>query len=113
MGRRVGSCASRPRAPFANSPTYTAGRCSPVIGYGSKRRAEGDGGRLSARRRGLLEGRQELASRIQSYALTYLMQAEAPEAVDLVRESQCAKDEYGVGGSPTDEHGKVVEGVLG
>jgi len=41
------------------------------------------------------------------------MQAEAPEAVDLVRESQRTKDEYGVGRSPTDEHGKVVEGVLG
>lgn len=51
-------------------------------------------------------GGQELASRIQSYELAYRMQAEAPEAVDLARESQRTREEYGVGKSPTDEFGR-------
>lgn len=51
-------------------------------------------------------GGQELASRIQSYELAYRMQAEAPEAVDLSKESERTKEAYGVGMAPTDEFGR-------
>ena len=51
-------------------------------------------------------GGRELASRINTYELTYRMQAEAPEAVDLAKESQATQDMYGIGKSPTDEFGR-------
>ena len=51
-------------------------------------------------------GGSELASRIQSYELAYRMQAEAPEAVDLSKESASTLEEYGVGQEPTDEYGR-------
>ena len=51
-------------------------------------------------------GGQELAARIQSYELAYRMQAEAPEAVDLAKESAATLDAYGVGKEPTDEFGR-------
>lgn len=51
-------------------------------------------------------GGQELAARIHSYELAFRMQSEAPEAVDLARESQATLDLYGVGKSPTDEFGR-------
>jgi hypothetical protein len=51
-------------------------------------------------------GGYELAARINSYELAYRMQAEAPEAVDLSRETQQTLAEYGVGQQPTDEFGR-------
>jgi hypothetical protein len=51
-------------------------------------------------------GGRELATRITSYELAYRMQAAAPEAVDLSRESQRTLEEYGVGRQPTDEFGR-------
>ena len=51
-------------------------------------------------------GGSELAARIQTYELAYRMQAEAPEAVDLDKESAEMKEFYGVGKSPTDEFGR-------
>jgi hypothetical protein len=51
-------------------------------------------------------GGRELAARITSYELAYRMQAAAPEAVDLTRETQRTLDEYGVGRQPTDEFGR-------
>ena len=51
-------------------------------------------------------GGQELAARMQSYELAYRMQAEAPEAVDLSKESQLTTDAYGIGKQPTDEFGR-------
>lgn len=51
-------------------------------------------------------GGTDLASRIQSYELAYRMQSEAPEAVDLSRESQQTLDDYGVDKQPTDEFGR-------
>jgi len=51
-------------------------------------------------------GAAELASRIASYELAFRMQAEAPEAVDLTRETQETLDLYGVGQQPTDEFGR-------
>jgi hypothetical protein len=38
----------------------------------------------------------DLAARIQSYELAYRMQAAAPEALDLTRETQAVKDHYGL-----------------
>jgi len=51
-------------------------------------------------------GGEELASRIQSYELAYRMQAEAPDAVDLSRETAATQAAYGVGQKPTDEFGR-------
>ena len=51
-------------------------------------------------------GRDELAARINSFELAYRMQAEAPEAVDLSKESKGTLGEYGVGKRPTDEFGR-------
>jgi hypothetical protein len=51
-------------------------------------------------------GGVELASRINAYELAYRMQAEAPEAVDIARETQQTLDMYGVGQQPTDEYGR-------
>jgi membrane-anchored protein YejM (alkaline phosphatase superfamily) len=51
-------------------------------------------------------GALELAARSASYKLAYRMQAEAPEAVDLGKESSATKDLYGIGREPTDEFGR-------
>ena len=51
-------------------------------------------------------GGSDLAARIQSYELAFRMQSEAPEAVDLSRESQQTLDDYGVDKHPTDEFGR-------
>ncbi|MBL4886118.1 MAG: DUF1501 domain-containing protein [Planctomycetaceae bacterium] len=51
-------------------------------------------------------GGHDLAARINSYELAYRMQAEAPEAVDLSKESKQTLDDYGVGTKPTDEFGR-------
>lgn len=51
-------------------------------------------------------GGHELAARIQSYELAYRTQAEAPEAVDLAKETQVTLEAYGVGKQPTDEFGR-------
>ncbi|MFM7111396.1 MAG: DUF1501 domain-containing protein, partial [Planctomycetota bacterium] len=48
-------------------------------------------------------GGRELAARAQSYELAFKMQAAAPEAVDLARESQATLSLYGVGEKVTDE----------
>jgi hypothetical protein len=51
-------------------------------------------------------GGQELAARIASYELAYRMQAAAPEAVDLSKETKKTLEEYGIGRPPTDEFGR-------
>ena len=51
-------------------------------------------------------GGHELQSRMQSYELAYLMQAEAPEAVDLATETEATLKAYGIGSEPTDEFGR-------
>jgi hypothetical protein len=51
-------------------------------------------------------GGSDLTARIQSFELAYRMQAEAPEAVDLTRETHETLTEYGVGQQPTDEFGR-------
>jgi hypothetical protein len=51
-------------------------------------------------------GAADLAARIASYELAFRMQSEAPEAVDLTRETQETLDLYGVGQQPTDEFGR-------
>ena len=51
-------------------------------------------------------GAADLAARAQSYELAYRMQAEAPEAVDLSKETKKTLDMYGVGREPTNEFGR-------
>jgi hypothetical protein len=51
-------------------------------------------------------GASELAARTSSFELAYRMQAEAPEAVDLAKETQQTMRDYGVGQKPTDEFGR-------
>ena len=51
-------------------------------------------------------GGAELAARVESYELAFRMQAEAPEAVDLARESRQTLEMYGVDQQPTDEFGR-------
>jgi hypothetical protein len=51
-------------------------------------------------------GGHELAGRIESYELAFRMQAAAPEAVDLSKETRKTLDAYGVGRAPTDEFGR-------
>jgi len=48
----------------------------------------------------------DLDARIQSYELAYRMQAAAPEAVDLTRETQETKDLYGLGNKSTASFGR-------
>jgi hypothetical protein len=48
----------------------------------------------------------ELAARIASYELAYRMQAAAPEAVDLSRESEKTKEEYGLNRKECAEFGQ-------
>ncbi len=51
-------------------------------------------------------GDLDLAARAQTYELAYRMQAKAPEAVDLSRETATTLQAYGVGRAPTDEFGR-------
>jgi hypothetical protein len=49
----------------------------------------------------------ELEARIASYELAFRMQAEAPEAVDLTRESAATRTLYGMDEKPTAEFGRM------
>ena len=51
-------------------------------------------------------GGSELAARAASYELAFRMQAEAPEAVDLSRETMATREAYGVDREPTAEYGR-------
>jgi hypothetical protein len=51
-------------------------------------------------------GDAELAARIASYEMAFRMQATAPEAVDISRESKATLEMYGVGKDPTDDFGR-------
>ena len=62
--------------------------------------------KLNQQHRDERPGGRELEARIQSYELAFRMQAEAPETVDLDKETQATRDRYGVGKKPTDEFGK-------
>ncbi|HJM63953.1 MAG: DUF1501 domain-containing protein [Roseibacillus sp.] len=53
-----------------------------------------------------LPANSELAARIEAYELAYRMQAHAPEAVDLSRESESTRKLYGIGGGDADRFGK-------
>ncbi|MDA1015289.1 MAG: DUF1501 domain-containing protein [Planctomycetota bacterium] len=61
---------------------------------------------LNAQHLKVRPGGHELASRIQSYELAFRMQSEAPEAVDIAKESKQTLAAYGVGRQPTDEYGR-------
>lgn len=48
----------------------------------------------------------ELEARIESFELAFRMQMEAPEVMDLGRESQATRDLYGIDAGPTDSYGR-------
>lgn len=48
----------------------------------------------------------KLDARIASYELAFRMQAEAPEAVDIRKESEATRKLYGIGEQPTDDFGR-------
>src|SRR5437762_3228606 len=50
-------------------------------------------------------GDAELAARLRSYELAFRMQATAPEAVDVSKESEATKKLYGIGEKETDKYG--------
>jgi len=50
-------------------------------------------------------GDAELAARLRSYELAFRMQAAAPEAVDLSKESEATRQLYGIGEKETDKYG--------
>ena len=51
-------------------------------------------------------GDSDLEARLNSYELAFRMQTEAPEAVDLDRESEPTKKLYGIGEPMTDDFGR-------
>jgi hypothetical protein len=61
---------------------------------------------LNSRHLAARSGGAELAARAATYELAFRMQAEAPEAVDISRETQATRDMYGIGREPTDEYGR-------
>jgi hypothetical protein len=52
------------------------------------------------------EGDSALEARIASYELAYRMQSDAPDAVDLSKESEATKKLYGIGDPATDDFGR-------
>jgi hypothetical protein len=52
-------------------------------------------------------GLQELEARINSYELSFRMQAEAPEAIDLAQETEETKDLYGINDRDTATYGRM------
>lgn len=62
--------------------------------------------RLNEKHLAARPGGDELAARINSYELAFRMQTEAPEAVDLTKETEATLSMYGVGQQPTDEFGR-------
>ncbi|MFO1020530.1 MAG: DUF1501 domain-containing protein [Planctomycetales bacterium] len=63
-------------------------------------------GELNRQHLAARQGGEDLAARLASFELAYRMQSEAPEAVDLSKETQETLDLYGVGKQPTDEFGR-------
>ncbi|HEX5105051.1 MAG TPA: DUF1501 domain-containing protein [Pirellulaceae bacterium] len=49
---------------------------------------------------------EELSARLSAYDLAFRMQTEAPEVLDLSRESQQTLDMYGIGKEPTNDYGR-------
>jgi hypothetical protein len=49
---------------------------------------------------------EELSARVSAYDLAFRMQTEAPEVLDLTRETQDTLDLYGIGQEPTNDYGR-------
>jgi hypothetical protein len=62
--------------------------------------------RLDALHRGRVGDDNQLNARIESFELAFRMQAEAPEAFDVEKETKATRDLYGIGDAPTDIFGK-------
>ena len=52
-------------------------------------------------------GETELNARLNAYELAYRMQSAAPDAVDLVSETEATKQLYGIGEKETDKYGTL------
>ena len=63
-------------------------------------------GELNERHLADRSGGRDLAARIATYELAFRMQAQAPEAVDLSRETRQTLEMYGVDREPTNEFGR-------
>ncbi len=61
---------------------------------------------LNERHQARRQAEQDLEARIASYELAYRMQAAAPEAVDLSRESAATQEMYGMNAEPTRRMGR-------
>jgi len=61
---------------------------------------------LNEQHLGTRKGGTDLAARIESYELAWRMQSEAPEAVDVAKETKQTLDSYGIGKEPTNEYGR-------
>ena len=61
---------------------------------------------LNEQHRDSRKGSADLTSRIESYELAWRMQSEAPEAVDVAKETKQTLDSYGIGKEPTNEYGR-------
>jgi hypothetical protein len=48
----------------------------------------------------------QISARLASYELAFRMQTEAPEVVDISRESRQTQELYGIGQQPTDDYGR-------
>lgn len=65
---------------------------------------------LAAWNRGHLEGREDdsrLAARIANYELAFRMQSAAPELMDLSKETEATREEYGTEKAPTSKFGRM------
>jgi len=78
----------------------------PEVSRESRRRQLDLLARLNEEHRRARPGGDELAARAASYELAFRMQAAAPDAVDLARETQATRDAYGIDRQPTAEFGR-------
>jgi hypothetical protein len=117
-----------PQATVAGGPRNWGAGFMPAGYQGTRLRAEGDPipnlatpraigddrqrakldllGRLNGRHAADRPGQTELDARIASYELAFRMQAEAPEAVDLARETAATRELYGLDDDKTAAFGR-------
>jgi len=98
--------------PAAYQPTMLRNGAKPVLnldfpnGVTSSQRKETLDFLRGMNEAGMKAGDAELEARIAAYDLAFRMQAEAPEAFDLSKETEATKEMYGVGKASTDDYGR-------
>ena len=86
-----------------SKPIVNLASADPELHAGRQRRILDFVGRMN--RRQLRDGDSELEARIKSYELAFRMQSEAPEAVDIARESALTRSMYGIDKAETHDFG--------